>query len=150
MQKKGYILYRMSIAVCPCHRQIFTVLLAALFLGSCSRNNDDITITPPVTLPLSRQLIGYGVINVSYTHVTDQPDPAEPSLGYLRRGSIIKVIERRPVSIRTVGSRQTAGQTDVESWVLVEGSFRGWLPETVVDIYDSEGQAQTAAGSMTQ
>lgn len=112
----------------------------ALFLGSCDRKNEDIIIIPPATPPLSRQVIGYGVINVSYTHVVDNPEPSAPSLGYLRRGSIVKVIERRSVT----------NQGNVESWILVEGNFRGWLTATVVDIYDNESQARTAAGSMTQ
>lgn len=116
------------------------ILLLALFLGSCDRKNEDILIIPPATPPLSRQVIGYGVINVSYTHVVDNPEPSAPSLGYLRRGSIVKVIERRSVT----------NQGNVESWILVEGNFRGWLTATVVDIYDNESQARTAAGSMTQ
>jgi hypothetical protein len=31
--------------------------------------------------------------------------------------------------------------------VLVEGTFQGWLPESVIDIYDNEGKAATAAAS---
>lgn len=97
---------------------------------------------PPSTPPLSRPVIGYGVVNVSYTHLVEEPGEGELSLGYLRRGSLIRVLERR------------AGK-NAESWVLVEGPFpqgheRGWLRESVVDIYDNEFQANTAAGSMTQ
>jgi hypothetical protein len=76
------------------------------------------------------------VINKSYTHLAENPDHAGASRGYLRRGSVIRVIERRAV---------VAGD-QAESWVLVEGDSRGWLPEGEVDIYDNEGQAHTAAG----
>jgi hypothetical protein len=110
-----------------------------LFL-SCVRPSDEIPLLPPLTHPLSRSLIGYGVISASYTHVVDIPDPRGISLGYLRRGSVVPVIERRYIN-----TRETA-----ESWVLVDGNYRGWLMERVVNIYDNKAQAQTAAESMTQ
>jgi hypothetical protein len=75
------------------------------------------------------------VINKSYTHLVEIPDRAGASRGYLRRGSVIRITERRAV---------IAGE-QVESWVLVEGDSQGWLPEAEVDIYDNEGQARTAA-----
>ncbi|GHT92407.1 hypothetical protein FACS1894140_4380 [Spirochaetia bacterium] len=120
------------------------ILLTVLALSSCDRKDENLSVIPPATPPLSRQLIGYGVINVSYTHVVEEAESSSASLGYLRRGSIVKILERRPV-------KRTVGRTEiVESWVLVEGNFRGWLPEPVVDIYDSENRARTAAGSMIQ
>jgi hypothetical protein len=127
--------------------RIALILLTVLILSSCDRKNEDILVIPPATPPLSRRLIGYGVINVSYTHVVERAERSAPSLGYLRRGSIVKVLERRPLVSRD--SRAAAG-TAPESWVLVEGNFQGWLTESVVDIYDNEGQARTAAESMTQ
>jgi hypothetical protein len=38
----------------------------------------------------------------------------------------------------------------VESWVLVDGNYQGWLQEAVIDIYDNEAQAKTAAESLTK
>jgi hypothetical protein len=72
----------------------------------------------------------------------DNPDMNSPSPGHLRKGSIVRVIERRSVN---------AGEI-LESWVLVEGNFRGWLKEDeqVVDIYDLKAQAGTAAVVMTR
>ncbi|MDR0997910.1 MAG: hypothetical protein LBL70_02495 [Treponema sp.] len=102
---------------------------------ACARDNNEVVLNLPPTPPLSRPVIGYGVINKSYTHLTETSDHAGASRGYLRRGSVIRVIERRSVS---------AGD-QTESWVLVEGDSRGWLPEGEVDIYDNEGQARTAA-----
>jgi mannose-6-phosphate isomerase-like protein (cupin superfamily) len=36
-----------------------------------------------------------------------------------------------------------------ETWVLVEGSAKGWLRESLMDIYSNESQAVTASNSMT-
>jgi hypothetical protein len=119
--------------------------LLFLSLGGCGKNNGEIPPDPPATPPLSRQAIGYGVVNVSYTLVAEEPGEGEVSLGYLRRGSLVKVTERRVLK-----KQETA-----ERWVLAEGivppeQFRGWLKESVVDIYDNEFQAKTAAEFMTQ
>jgi hypothetical protein len=115
------------------------IFLTLTLSGACSRDSEGVALDLPVTPPLSRPVIGYGVINKSYTHLTEIPDHAGASRGYLRRGSVIRVIERRPV---------IAGE-QVESWVLVEGDSPGWLPESEVDIYSNEGQARTAAGINT-
>ena len=95
---------------------------------------------PPVTSPLSRQYIGYGVVNVSYTRVTAEPEESSDSPGHLRRGSVVSIHERRLVK---------HGEK-TETWVLVEGTCRGWLRETLLDIYDNELQAQTASETMSK
>jgi hypothetical protein len=107
---------------------------------SCGGKGEEKPVIPPLTSPLSRPVIGYGVINVSYTHVNAEPKEGASSPGYLRRASLVSIIERRQI------------KTDkrAESWVLAEGVYRGWLKEEVVDIYDNEFQAKTAAESMTQ
>lgn len=117
-----------------------TAVIMAVLVYSCTRDSGEVTIIPPPTHPLSRSVIGYGVISVSYTLVINDPDRSGISLGYLRRGSIVRILERR--SINKNGSP--------ESWVLVEGNYRGWLREGVMDIYDLEAQAGTAAEIMTQ
>ncbi|MDR1898796.1 MAG: hypothetical protein LBQ55_02190 [Treponema sp.] len=118
--------------------------IPALLLLSCGPNDEERPVTPPETPPLSRTAIGYGVINVSYTHAADGPAAAGLSTGYLRRGSVVKIIERRLV--------KNAGVT--EPWVLVEEhstqKTRGWLPAGVMDVYDNAGQAETASGTMTR
>ncbi|MDR2259068.1 MAG: hypothetical protein LBE14_07980 [Treponema sp.] len=128
---------------CRC-RQAY-VLFVFLALGACGKKTGEIPVVPPPTPPLSRPVIGYGVVNVSYTLVVERPGEGELSLGYLRRGSLVKVIERRVVK----------KQKATERWVLAEGigspeQYRGWLKESVVDIYGNEFQAKTAAESMTQ
>jgi len=93
---------------------------------------------PPPTSPLSQAYIGYGVINVSYTRVNSVPDDDSISPGYLRRGAVVRIVER-----------QTLRNDDKnESWVHVEGTFNGWLRESLVDIYDNEPQAETASRAM--
>jgi hypothetical protein len=142
--KTGIFFTDMRIGVHHYYGQVL-VFLIVLVLCACERKDEDIAIIPPMTPPLSRPVIGYGVINVSYTHVVERPEPSAPSLGYLRRGSIVKVLERQSLINRTAANPEGA-----ESWVLVEGNFRGWLVESVTDIYDNESQAKTAAESMTQ
>jgi hypothetical protein len=140
----------MSLWVCRFRRQgiVFLLLLCCL-LASCGKK-EEIQLVPPVTPPLSRGEVGYGVVNVSYTHVVDKPDSQALSLGYLRRGSVVRVLERRQA-----GYGQAA-QVRPRPWVLVEGhgdlslDSPGWLPESVVDIYFTAAQAQTAAESLLQ
>jgi hypothetical protein len=119
-------------------------LLFALFIVSCTgksfftRPPEEAAIVPPPTSPLSRSVIGYGVISVSYTHIVSEPSPSAFSLGYLRKSSIVEVLERRSVN--------NAGIT--ESWVFVGGAVMGWLREDVIHVYDSEAKARTAAESL--
>ena len=121
------------------YRVFIAVLLAVPFLGSCWRNADWPAIIPPPTPLLSRSVIGFGVINVSYTQVLAEPHPNALSLGYLRKNAIVEVLERR--SARRNGA--------AESWVFVAGTYRGWLRDipAVVRIYNNEAKAKTAAES---
>ena len=102
---------------------------------------------PPATYPLSREYIGFGVVNVSFTHLLDESDSTGVSLGYLRRGTVVRIIERRYI----------AGRSGEETWVFVEGNYRGqgsvsrgWLSESALIIYDSESRAVTASRTMSQ
>ncbi|MDR2630431.1 MAG: hypothetical protein LBC60_05865 [Spirochaetaceae bacterium] len=117
---------------------ILCILMFLMGLDSCTRGTEDIALIPPPTPPLSRSFLGYGVISVSYIQVLQEPVPGAESLGYLRRGSLVRVLERRKVN----------SQGTFESWVLVEGNYRGWLREDTVRIYGNEERAKTAAESM--
>ncbi|MDR0443113.1 MAG: hypothetical protein LBH44_06890 [Treponema sp.] len=112
-------------------------LCIVLILCACQAKKEEIPVIPPVTSPLSRDCIGFGVITSSYTHFAAEPGADGVSLGYLRRGSLVRVLRRQVVK---------AGSGFV-SWVLVEGNQQGWLREDVMDIYESENQARTAAES---
>jgi len=117
--------------------QLF-ILLGLTLLYACYAKKEETPVIPPVTAPLSRGYIGFGVITASFTHVTADPAEDSPSMGYLRRGSLVRVIRRQ--AVKTSGG--------FVSWVLTEGNQQGWLKEEVMDIYETEGQARTAAESM--
>jgi hypothetical protein len=113
------------------------IVIAALLLAaaSCSPRSVEKQLVLPVSPLLSRDLIGYGVIVVSYTHVLDQPQRDAPSQGYVRKGSIVRVLERRLVQQDGKGI----------SWVLIDGDYQGWLEEGNIQIYDNESRAKTAS-----
>jgi hypothetical protein len=122
--------------------QLFLLIsLCFLTLYSCSARREEISVIPPVTSPLSRDYIGFGVITSSFTHVTADPSEGSSSIGYLRRGSLVRIVRRQ--TIRT--------QNGFVSWVLTDGGVHGtavtagWLREEVMDIYNTESQARTAS-----
>jgi len=116
-------------------RQVFFVSFISLSLICCNLRKEEKPVSPPLTFPLSQSYIGYGVINVSYTRISAGIEENSPSAGYLRQGSVVRIIERRLV--------KSEGKT--EAWVLVEGTSKGWLKETLIDIYGNESQAVTAS-----
>jgi len=119
---------------------IFT--LGILPVTSCKVRRDEKPVIPPLTSPLTRDYIGFGVITTSFTHITEDPAENSRSLGYLRRGSLVRIIRRQV--IRT--------QEGYVSWVLTDGrqdgNQQGWLKEDVMEIYNNESQAKTASESM--
>jgi hypothetical protein len=123
-------------------RVFFTFLaVAGLILYSCTRvEEEDLIIIPPPTYPLSRPVIGFGVITASYINLSGEPNSEGLSYGYMRRGSLVKVVERQAVNKQ--------GRT--ESWVLVEGGYRGWVQEDELRIFDYEEQAKSTLKGMNQ
>ena len=128
----------------PCKGGIYPILFAACILAlsasNCKRYSFEDEIVLPLTRPLSRYVIGYGVVNVNYTHILDKQGDSGKSIGFLRRGAIVEILERRPV-VR--GDK-------AEIWVLASGSYKGWLNETELRVYPSKVQAQTASESIPQ
>ena len=118
----------------PCG-QLYMAGLLLIVLSACTGRKDDIPVMPPPTLPLTQGQIGFGVVNVSYTRVNSQPNENSALSGHLRRGSVVRIMERRLIQSGRIP----------ESWVLVEANFQGWLRETLVDIYHNEQQAKTAS-----
>jgi hypothetical protein len=122
--------------------------LVLLFFTACTRNSEEILIVPPPTNPLDRDFIGYGVINGSFVRLTEEPRRDGVSLGYIRKGALIKIIERRLITNREYA----------EVWILAEagysggagGKIEGWLPEDSAEIYDNESRAFTASEAMTK
>ncbi|MDR2181381.1 MAG: hypothetical protein LBN92_01740 [Treponema sp.] len=107
----------------------------ALFLALLSCSGAEREIIPPETPPFSRAEVGYAVVGVSYTKLLDEPDQRGVTLGYVREKTILKILERRLIR----DGEQAA------FWVLVEGDYQGWLPESAIRIYDTEERARTAA-----
>jgi hypothetical protein len=110
-------------------------LMLFFVLSACSPTEHSIP-DPPPTLPLSRPVIGYGVVNVSYTRIMSEPGPNGVSLGYVREKTVLRILERKLVQ-----DDENPGY-----WVRIERDYSGWLPEKVVDIYDTEEKANTASG----
>jgi len=122
-------------------KDTFSQLLILLFMAilcSCVQKKDENPVIPPVTSPLSREYIGFGVVTASFTHVLADPAQDSPSLGYLRRGSLVRILRRQAVKNGDVFT----------SWVLTEENQQGWLKEEVLNIYETESQAKTASESM--
>ena len=117
---------------------LLLICISALY--ACTANKEESPVIPPVTSPLSRDYIGFGVIKNSFTHIMLDPADDSRSTSYLRRGSLVRILRRQTV-------RTPSGFV---SWVLIEEEEQGWLKEEVMDIYDNESQARTAAESMVR
>ena len=125
---------------------LFLIFCPIIFFG-CIRSSDELPVVPPATNPLAREFIGFGVVNISFAHMLSEPNPSGVSQGYIRRGTVVRIIERRQVINRGLS----------ELWVLAEGNYqtqgnisRGWLQETSLEIYNSETRANTASRRMIQ
>jgi len=116
------------------------VLFGLITLCACGAKKEEIPVIPPLTSPLSRDYICFGVVTSSFTHLTDEPSQNSRDIGYLRRGSLVKIVRRRTI-------KTDSGFT---SWVFTDGAQQGWLREDVMDIYESEDQAKTASESMSK
>jgi hypothetical protein len=120
---------------------IFCVIAAfSGVLSSCKRFFPEDEIILPVTPPLSRSVIGYGVVNANYTRIMDKLGEGGNSIGFLRKGSIVEILERRPV----------IKDEKAETWVLASGSYTGWLKENEMHVYPSKAQALTASQNTLQ
>ena len=119
-------------------RACIGVVIILLLHTVCSGRSGETLVTAPPTSPLTQPQIGFGVVNVSFTRINSEPDENSISLGHLRRATVVRIIERRMI----------IANGRAESWLLVEEAVSGWLRESLVDIYDNELQARTAANSM--
>jgi len=127
---------------------LFGFILIIFNFSACKANREEKPVIPPVTSPLTREYIGFGVITSSFTHLTEDPAEDSRSLGYLRRGSLVRIIRRQVIKTQDV----------YVSWVLTDGKqdesegerlpAPGWLKEDVMEIYDNESKARTASESI--
>jgi hypothetical protein len=133
-EKADTIFINMRVGVSPRLGQGLLIIIVILF-GSCRRSPETLSLAPPPSPPLSRSVIGYGVISSSYTQVLNEPSPESVSLGYLRRGALVEILERRIINVRKTP----------EPWIRVNNVYRGWIKEEGVQIYPNEAQAMTAS-----
>jgi hypothetical protein len=111
------------------------LLLSVPFSMAVSGCSPKAMIDPPSTPPLTRSAIGYGVVTDSYIRVLDEPSNNGITLGYVREKTVLTILERRLVKERDTQ----------RYWVLAEGTYRGWLPESSIKLYDTQDKAETAA-----
>ena len=121
----------------------FIICLSSL--TACRRSTEELPVSPPATHPLAREFIGFAVVNASFAHLFNEPGPQGQSLSYLRRGTVLRVLERRMVTNRG----------NLESWLLAEANYQegasvsqGWLPEATIEFFTAEAQAHTASRAM--
>lgn len=108
---------------------------------------------PPETPLFLKEGVGYGVVNASFANVLRDPRDNAASMGLIRKGSVVVVVERRAIPVE--------GDPNGEArlWVFVEmqtaqGDFAetrqvtGWLPGESMDFYTSLSQAETASAMM--
>ncbi|AEJ19582.1 hypothetical protein [Gracilinema caldarium] len=120
---------------------VFIVLSVSLSSLSCFLANPEQQLHPPVTFLLSRSVIGYVVITNSYTQLLDHYGRKGVSLGVLRKGTILPVLERRILQ---------DGESTTERWILVSGEEKGWIRESSGKMYQTQAQAQTALKNLLQ
>jgi hypothetical protein len=75
------------------------------------------------------------VISSSYVQALNEPSPESVSLGYLRRGAVVEILERRSINTRD----------KAESWIRISKDYQGWIKEEGVQIYIDKAQAMTAS-----
>jgi hypothetical protein len=146
-RESGYIFYDMSVKTRVPLAQGRVLLVLFLAFTACSPNPDRIS-GPPSVPPLSGAALGYAVVTAAYVRILGEPDASAVSLGVVGEGTVLTVLERRLVRSNTGGTAEGAGSTPAVYWVLVEGSHKGWLPVSVLSIYDSKEKAQTAAAGL--
>lgn len=117
----------------------YTLLLfASICFFSCSRKAVSEQIVLPASPPLSRAIVGYGVVNTGYTHILSNIGEGGEIVGILRRGTIVEVLERR--------SLVRGGTTG--SSLFIAGAVGGWVREDQINIYDTQAQAEAAAQAL--
>lgn len=141
-------------------RVIALFLAALLVCASCSPKEDEIP-GPSPTAPLSRPALGYGIVAVSYIRVMNEPGPEGVSLGFVRSGAVFKALERKLVKIiipppppppdaPPAGNAVSEPLEKTEYWILAEGAYTGWLPESAVQVFETSEKAETAAKKMAE
>lgn len=154
----------MSIKASLWYDQALFILLLVILSG-CNRSANELPVVPPATHPLTRDFIGFGVVNVSFTHFFDEPGAKGVSQGYLRKGTVVRISERCTIVNTELSGAESNSAGNTELWVLVESiesrgsgsetwgsrtESRGWLLESALEIFDNEARAITSSRVMNQ
>ena len=139
--------------ILPCS-QAYGVIILLFFLAACSGKKEETPVIPPLTSPLSGSFVGYGVVNVSYTRVTANPEEKAPEgavtegttpegpgpegkapegatpEGAVSEGTASGSYLRQGSVVRILQRRQVKNQDKLESWVQVDGSGAGGAGST--------------------
>ena len=123
------------------------MFLIFLSVAACTPRTDAETVVPPETPLFEPSVIGYGVVNQSFSNILEKPDTAANVLGFIRKGGVVKITERRAA----VKSGEPA-----EIWVYVTAEIEaaddrpvsGWLRESGLDRYENLPRARNAARLM--
>lgn len=116
------------------------IFYVSLSFASCYIYNPHKQLYPPPTFPLSRTVLGYIVITDSYTQLLDHIGTKGVSLGILRKGTILPVLERKIIK----------GETGVERWIYVDAEEKAWIRASSGLIFQTEAQAKTALRQLMQ
>lgn len=126
---------------------LFLAMALAVLAVACKRAEPETPPVPPVSHILAREFIGYGVVTASFAHLFTESGGGGLSLGYLRRGTIVNIVERR----------QMLNRESLQLWLLAEESdpisgspSRGWIAGSLLAMFDHKAQAETAANELAQ
>jgi len=118
------------------------LILVVAGLSSCLRMEAG-SLKLEANPPLSGGL-GWAVVKEAYVRLKESPADASRDLDHLRRGVVFR-LEGRQLGPGEATDR-APGATTVWYGIESEG-VKGWVRETVLDVYQSQAQAEKAAAA---
>jgi hypothetical protein len=121
--------------------------LVLLLAAACTPRTGAETVLPPETPLFESGGIGYGVVNQSFANILGKPDTSSDVLGFIRKGGIVKIIERR-ASLKNGESSEIWVYVTAEVEEAGDRPVSGWLREAGLDRYENLPRAQNASRLM--
>ncbi len=112
-------------------------LLVSIFLSSCGGSTKDRIIEPVQAGPLSARAL-WLVVSSPYAQIVDSPKQDAVVLDHRRRGDVDHAVKRLVTPEGGHGVH----------WLQLDAG--GWIRESDVVVYDSEGKARTAVKEMAK
>jgi hypothetical protein len=121
-----------------------SAVMALLMLISCAPQTQETPIDLPLTYPLSRVNLGYGLVIENYTRLLEKPDDKSGQTGLLRQGDIVILLERRIIKPGVAKTR--------EYWDLCrdQDGKEGWLPQNALHFFERKEMAETAKQELSK